>query len=219
MLPDLSLLPDPVTLWATLYDSLVALAATLWKLLDLSRDVLGMVRQAGQDPLILGSVLVIYTLLIALPFAPGAEIGFLLLLLYGASMAVPVYLATVVALTLAFLAGRLLPDRIVARIMQRIGRRKARRQAEGEGQDSVPEPRAARWGRKLLKHRGAVLVLLLNMPGNSILGGGGGIALAAGAGRLMRLRTFVLSAAVAVAPVPLAVLILGRADFLEFLAA
>ncbi len=219
MIPDLSLLPDPITLWSTLSDSLATLAATVRQLLDLSQDVLGTVRQAGRDPIILCSVLVLYTFLIALPFAPGAEIGFLLLLLYGASMAVPVYLATVLALTLAFMAGRLLPDRIIERIMARIGRRSAGRRGDGAQRDGEPVSSFARWGRKLSKHRVAVLVVLLNMPGNSILGGGGGIALAAGAGRLIKPRTFVLSAALAVAPIPLAVLILGRADFLEFLIA
>ena len=43
---------------------------------------------------------------------------------------------------------------------------------------------------------------MINMPGNTVLGGGGGIAMAIGYSRTLTFREFLICAAVAVAPVP-----------------
>lgn len=51
-------------------------------------------------------VLALYVLLLSLPFVPGAEIGLALLVGFGSVVAWPVYLATVLALSIAFAAGR-----------------------------------------------------------------------------------------------------------------
>ena len=61
----------------------------------------------------------------------------------------------------------------------------------------------------LLKHRLITLIVLLNLPGNSLLGGGGGIALITGMSRVMTFPKFLLAAAVAVAPIPLGVGLTG----------
>ena len=53
------------------------------------------------------ALLLLYTVLLALPFVPGAEIGLALLVVFGAVMAWPVYVATVLALSIAFAVGRL----------------------------------------------------------------------------------------------------------------
>jgi hypothetical protein len=45
--------------------------------------------------------------------------------------------------------------------------------------------------------------VLINLPGNMLVGGGGGIALVAGMTRLFSWPAFLLTVAVAVAPVPL----------------
>ena len=42
----------------------------------------------------------------------------------------------------------------------------------------------------LLRHRYLLFALLINMPGNSVLGGGGGIALVSGFARLYRWPPF-----------------------------
>ena len=59
------------------------------------------------------------------------------------------------------------------------------------------------WVARAMAFRGLTLAVLINTPGNVVLGGGGGIALTVGLGRLMTFRHFLVSAALAVAPVPL----------------
>lgn len=58
---------------------------------------------------ILGGVLLVYALLIAIPFVPGIEVGFSLIMMRGADVAWYVYFATCGGLILAYLAGRFLP--------------------------------------------------------------------------------------------------------------
>ena len=55
----------------------------------------------------------------------------------------------------------------------------------------------------LLRHRYLALLVVLNLPGNSIIGGGGGIALLAGISGIYRFPAFLLTVLLAVAPVPL----------------
>ena len=62
-----------------------------------------------------------------------------------------------------------------------------------------------RFAAVLLRQRYLALALLLNMPGNFVLGGGGGIAMMAGLSRVFSPPLFLLMTMLAVAPVPLAV--------------
>ncbi|TDI91739.1 MAG: hypothetical protein E2O65_11300 [Gammaproteobacteria bacterium] len=67
----------------------------------------------GNDRMIHGIIiisLIIYTILIAIPFVPSVEVGWGLMLLLGADLAPLVYLFTVVGLTASFLGGRLIPE-------------------------------------------------------------------------------------------------------------
>src|SRR3989304_4628019 len=57
----------------------------------------------------------LYVILMALPFMPGIEVGLMLMAMLGVEGIALVYLCTVLALSLSFLAGRLLPPRNVAR--------------------------------------------------------------------------------------------------------
>lgn len=58
-------------------------------------------------------LLLVYALMIAVPFVPGIELGLALMALQGGTVAPWVYLATVVGLTLAYGVGaKLPPDRI-----------------------------------------------------------------------------------------------------------
>ncbi|NNL35795.1 MAG: hypothetical protein HKP35_08255, partial [Silicimonas sp.] len=62
--------------------------------------------------------LIAYTVLMALPFVPGVEIGLALIAIFGARVVPVIYLTTVLALVLAFAAGRLVPaTALVALIM------------------------------------------------------------------------------------------------------
>lgn len=69
--------------------------------------------------------------------------------------------------------------------------------------DYLIEIAPARWVPLLLRHRYLAMIVVLNLPGNSLLGGGGGLALAAGMSGLFRLPWFVATLLVAVAPLPL----------------
>ena len=72
-------------------------------------------------------------------------------------------------------------------------------------EDSVP-----RWARRwVLRRRYLVLALLVNLPGNSLIGGGGGILLAAGLSRLFQPVAVALTMLLATAPLPLAVMLIG----------
>ena len=68
----------------------------------------------GSDSLMIGVLAVlilVYVLLLAVPFVPGIEIGISLLVMKGADMAPIVYLATVLGLSLAYAIGHTVPYR------------------------------------------------------------------------------------------------------------
>lgn len=166
-----------------------------------------------QDGMIL-IILLVYILLIAFPFVPGAEIGFALLLIFGAQFAGVLYLATVAALTFSFSIGRLAPACSLehlsaplgfARIAQLLS--KSRAEAYLVSVQSVGAYALPNWIHWLVRHRRCTLAVLINTPGNTLIGGGGGIALAAGVSRLITFREFLISVSLAVAPVPLIVML------------
>lgn len=164
------------------------------------------------------STSIIYVAASAIPFVPGAEIGFGLLLVFGARLAVLVYVSMIFALLIAYLAGRFMPVSIISRFFDFLGLTKAGELVrEMDALDS--KSRFERLTRSapnrfipfLLRHRHLALIVLLNMPGNSILGGGGGIAFSAGASRLYSLPAFVFSTMVAAAPIPILFLVTQNA--------
>jgi hypothetical protein len=159
------------------------------------------------------AALALQAVLIAIPFVPGAEIGFLLLALFGAPMAGQVYAATVAGLLIAFAVGRAVSRHRVRRLLDRCRLGEAAAALERLAQNAAePAPGAAlpgRLARRLLRHRCLCLVLLINTPGNSLLGGGGGIAMAAGLSGLFTARQFLASVLVAVAPVSAFVLLMA----------
>lgn len=157
-------------------------------------------------------LLVAYSAMIALPFVPGVELGVALMMVEGAAVAPLVYLATVTGLLFAFCAGRAIPYRALQRALadlhlRRAGDLVARLQPLDRDQrlallrQRLPAPLAA----LMVRHRYLALAVLVNLPGNSVLGGGGGILLLAGLTRLFRLSAVALTLALAVAPVPILV--------------
>ena len=158
-----------------------------------------------------------FVLASATPFVPGAEIGFALPLLFGAKIAPLVYLSMVAALTLAFAAGRLVPASATARAFDAFGFARARDLAlrfgglePSERLSLLLEAAPARIAPVLLRHRCLALIVLLNLPGNSVPGGGGGIAFAAGLSGLFSFPRYLLAVLAAVAPFPLYVALAGR---------
>jgi len=174
---------------------------------------------AGSDGLMLGvlsALLLAYAILIAIPFMPGIEIGISLLFLKGASIAPLVYAATVLGLALALLAGRFMPYAWLHGFLADLRLRRASKLVERLAPMSREErlehlaKRAPRWLRPLVRTgRYLLLAVLLNVPGNSVIGGGGGIAFIAGFSRLFRPGVAILVIALAVLPVPLTVWIAG----------
>src|SRR4030067_315202 len=69
----------------------------------------------------------LYVGLMALPFMPGIEVGLMLMAMLGVEGIVLVYLCTVLALSLSFLTGRLLPPRFIARALGCLSRQRARK--------------------------------------------------------------------------------------------
>ena len=159
-----------------------------------------------------------YVVLMSIPFLPGAEVGLALLALSGGAMAPMVYLATVSALLLAFVIGRLIPPDKTAKALQGVGLsraadhvcRMATTSPDQSFRDALPQD-AAPWMKTLLKYRYVALAVLINMPGNVVLGGGGGLGMMAGLSRTFHPVAYLLTVAIAVLPVPFGFMLLSKA--------
>lgn len=177
--------------------------------------------RATDNPQLMAGVLVLvflaYVVLTAIPFVPGAEIGISLIVLQGPWIAPFVYAATVASLMLAFLVGRFVPEAALIRLFADLRMERACRllaavapldtQARLEAlRARLPRPLAG----LLTDWRHVVLGVLINLPGNSVLGGGGGLSMLAGLSRLFSTGGVLVTYAIAVAPVPVAVLIWGE---------
>lgn len=172
--------------------------------------------QTPMTVVLVGGMLLAYALLLALPFMPGVEIGIAVLLAHGAKAAPFVYLATCLGLLLAFGAGRFLTPGSLRAVFRDLHMRRACALIDEIAPLDGPA-RLARLRRNLpgwmggpaLRWRYPLLGVLLNLPGNALIGGGGGIMLIAGFSGVFRLPVTALTVALAVAPVPLAVVLLG----------
>ncbi|MDX1604801.1 MAG: hypothetical protein R3202_01340 [Candidatus Competibacterales bacterium] len=159
---------------------------------------------------------VAYTLLMAFPFVPGVEIGLGLIAMFGPPIVFLVYCCTVAALSLSFLVGRLIPEKVLVRLLGDLRlHRTSRLLAQLETLDTEQRLRLllsrapTRWVPGLIRWRYVAIALAFNLPGNVIIGGGGGIAMMAGMSRLFDPVKFLLTVLIAVSPVPLFVLLLG----------
>lgn len=154
----------------------------------------------------------LYALALAVPFVPGMEIGLLMMLIFGAPGTVVAYLATLAGLSLAFLVGRCVPASFGRAWLARLGHRAATPSAGAAMREMVAATGAAgahtRSGllASLLAYRYLLLAMSLNVPGNSIIGGGGGIALLCGISGRFHWSGFALTVALATLPVPLLIL-------------
>jgi len=151
----------------------------------------------------------VYIVLMSLPFVPGIEIGLALLMVFGESVAIPVYLCTLMALSLSFYAGKSIPLRSLIRAMHFFRLLKAETlmlELQGMEREHLIDVLTSQAPDRvipfLIRHRFIALLLLLNLPGNALIGGGGGIGLIAGLSRLFSYRQFLFAIALAVAPVP-----------------
>lgn len=185
---------------------------------DLIVELLGMRLTPTSEPtvhLLIMVSLAAYVVLMALPFVPGVEIGLALIFMLGAEIVPVVYLGTVLALVIAFTVGRLVPERLLAAGFAAFGLTRAALLVERL--QSLPvEARVAALAHTapagiatlLVRRRHWAIALLLNLPGNGLIGGGGGIAMATGMSRLVSLPGFLLTVAIGTSPVPVAVLVM-----------
>jgi len=158
-----------------------------------------------------------YVALTTLPFVPGAELGMAMLSMFGASVALLIYAATVVSLCLSYAVGRVIPPPVCCWMLRKIG---ATRMAAlvNEIMMLPRDQRLAHITRDvttpvvliLTRYRYVGFALMINLPGNVVFGGGGGLAMAAGLSGIFAPLPFVLAVMVAVLPVPLAVLMMGQ---------
>ncbi|MDP4032500.1 MAG: hypothetical protein Q8P60_06570 [Pseudorhodobacter sp.] len=161
---------------------------------------------------LLALMLLAYAVLIAVPFVPGVELGISLLMLQGSVIAPMVYSATLLGLVAAFLVGANVPYAMLHRWlgdlhMRRICALLARIEPlDRAARLEMLRARLPGWLAALVvRHRYVALALLINLPGNSVIGGGGGILLLAGLSRLFAVGAIALTMAIAVAPVPILV--------------
>lgn len=197
-----------------LWIALVVLSDCLSRLEFGALDVLLATLREAMGPVGVVLAMVAYTVALALPFVPGVEIGLMIMMLYGASGAIAAYMATIAGLGLGFAAGRLIPARSFARLLERVGIAAPDEPLDAAMRRVVAGEHSGGSGMKgafarLLAYRYLTLGVALNLPGNSVFGGGGGIAVLCGASRQFTWPWFVLTAAVATAPVPLLVLVGG----------
>ncbi|MDI3336632.1 hypothetical protein QKW60_09455 [Defluviimonas aestuarii] len=165
----------------------------------------------------LAALLLAYALLIAIPFVPGVELGLTLLMVEGAVIAPFIWAATLLGLMLAFAAGAFLPYPVLRRTLEdlRLARAAslvaALEPLDRDERLAALRDRLPRWLSPLVRsQRYVLLALLINLPGNSVLGGGGGILLLAGMSRLFSTLATFTTVALAVAPVPVVVYLLDE---------
>jgi hypothetical protein len=154
--------------------------------------------------------IVVYVLWMALPFVPGIELGLALMVMLGTRGVVLVYLCTLLSLSLSFTIGRLIPLNSFARFLGWLHLYKA--------QDLVLQLEPLNSEEKLnfllrtapskvipflLKHRYLTIAIALNLPGNSLIGGGGGIGLITGMSRLYPFPKYILLVSLAITPLPI----------------
>ncbi|QGX97872.1 hypothetical protein EI983_06115 [Roseovarius faecimaris] len=162
------------------------------------------------------TALILFVVAAAIPFVPGAEIGFALLLIFGAQAAPVVYVGMVGALVLSYSVARFVPVQALVRVLSWLGLHRASDVVEELSRldpshrwqymvDRMPPP----WLSKALRNRYLTLAVLLNTPGNSLIGGGGGIAFLSGLSRMLSFWSFLAVALIAVLPVPLAFVLIA----------
>ena len=154
--------------------------------------------------------ILIYILLMATPFMPGIEVGLAIMLMLGSKSALLIYLCTLVALSISYMVGKLFPLHFVHKLLKWLYLNRASELVSQLEPLKQPDrltllyaKAPKRFAPFLLNHRYATIALILNLPGNALIGGGGGIGLIIGMSRLVPFHKFFLVISFAIAPVPL----------------
>ncbi len=159
---------------------------------------------------------VLYAILIAIPFVPGVEIGLALIMVLGADMAFLVYVFTILGLSFSFMCGRLVSQHKLQKLLETLSLHRASKLVgelapldPGQKLQLVSSHAPSKWIPTLLRFRYVAFAIALNIPGNSVIGGGGGLSLLAGMTHMFGISRFLLTLAIAVSPVPLLITIYG----------
>ena len=152
----------------------------------------------------------VYILWMAMPFVPGIELGLALMVMLGPKGVLLVYLCTLLSLSLSFAIGRLIPLKTFAGFLGWLHLRKSKALVLQLGTlnseqklDFLLKTAPSKIIPFLLKHRYLMIALILNLPGNALIGGGGGIGLIAGMCRIFPFPKYVLLVSFAITPLPL----------------
>jgi hypothetical protein len=157
---------------------------------------------------------ILYIGLMATPFLPGVEIGLALMTMLGPKGILLAYVCTLVALTVSFAVGRLIPTYLLIRFLHWLHLERAATLLE-DFDATLPEERLrfltqrfpARTVPALLNRRYLILAVLLNLPGNAFIGGGGGIGLVAGMSRIYSFPMYLAVIAIAIVPLPVMIML------------
>jgi hypothetical protein len=150
---------------------------------------------------------VVYAVFLAMPFVAGVEIGLLIMAMFGLSGVVVAYCGTLLGLSLAFWAGRILPGAFIGN-----GLRKLNFVNDVSDLDEFLQRSISGAGRlsslwaTLFRNRYLTIAVLLNCPGNAVVGGGGGLALLSGTSKDVSWLRFLAMITIATSPVPILVL-------------
>jgi hypothetical protein len=132
------------------------------------------------------------------------------MVMLGAKGVILVYLCTLLSLSLSFAIGRLIPLKYFARFLGWLHLSKARDLVlkleplnPEEKMDFLLETAPSKVVPYLLEHRYLMIAIILNLPGNALIGGGGGIGLVAGMSRLYSFPKYLLLVGLAITPLPL----------------
>ena len=174
---------------------LLALPLCLIIILAINTNTLGTLliwsQQAQSNTSTLLASSLIYTLILAIPYMPSVTLGLLMMALFGTEGILAAWICTCVGLNLSFMFGRWIP---YLRIQRQVDTQKRLTQWICPIQNLIEErPRWMKYG---------AIALLLNLPGNSVLGGGGGIALFCGTLHNVTWPRFALTVTIATALIP-----------------
>jgi hypothetical protein len=157
---------------------------------------------------------VLYICLMATPFLPGIEMGLALMMVLGPKCIVVAYICTLIALSISFGLGRLFPAHLLVSLLQWLSLTRAA--ASLTNFDATPPGKRLEYLAAqsptptvpaLMTHRYLFLALLLNLPGNALIGGGGGIGMMAGMSRLYSFTAYFFLICVAILPGPTLVIL------------
>ena len=155
----------------------------------------------------------VYVLWMAIPFVPGVELGLALMVMLGPRGVVLIYLCTLLSLSLSFTIGRLVPLDVFARLLGWLHLYRAQDLLlkleplnSEERLDFLLTTAPSKVIPFLLKHRYLMIAIVLNLPGNALIGGGGGVGLISGMSRLYPFPKYLLLVSLAITPLPLLIL-------------